>query len=89
MFRWVRKFRSTAFANFIFTIRNESLPSSNQMEVIREYAKKLGFAIVKEYSDQGKSGLNMEGRESLGQLLQDVKEGRAEYSVILVYDVRR
>jgi DNA invertase Pin-like site-specific DNA recombinase len=31
----------------------------------------------------------MEGRESLGQMLQDVKEGRAEYSVILVYDVSR
>jgi DNA invertase Pin-like site-specific DNA recombinase len=57
------------------------------MVVIREYAKKQGFTIVKEYSDQGKSGLNMEGRESLGQMLQDVKEGRAEYSVILVCDI--
>jgi Resolvase, N terminal domain len=59
------------------------------MVVIREYAKKQGFTSVKEYSDQGKSGLNMEGRESLGQMLQDLKEGRAEYSVILVCDVSR
>src|ERR1039458_3267213 len=68
---------------------HQQYSTSNQMDVIREYAKKLGFTIVKEYSDQGKSGLNMEGRESLGQMLQDVKEGRAEYSVILVYDVSR
>jgi DNA invertase Pin-like site-specific DNA recombinase len=48
-----------------------------------------GITIVKEYSDQGKSGLNMEGRESLGQMLSDVREGRAEFAVILVYDVSR
>ena len=68
---------------------HQQYSTSNQMDVIREYAKKLGFTIVKEYSDQGKSGLNMEGRESLGEMLKDVKEGRAEYSVILVYDVSR
>jgi hypothetical protein len=31
----------------------------------------------------------MKGRESLGQMLQDLKEGRAEYSIILVCDVSR
>jgi DNA invertase Pin-like site-specific DNA recombinase len=59
------------------------------MDVIREYAQRLKFTIVKEYSDQGKSGLNMEGRDALGQMLSDVREGRAEYAVILVYDVSR
>ena len=68
---------------------HQQYSTSNQMDVIREYAKKLGFTIVKEYSDQGKSGLNMEGRESLGQMLRDVQEGRAEFSNILVYDVSR
>ena len=68
---------------------HQQYSTSNQMDVIREYAKKLGFTIVKEYSDQGKSGLNMEGRESLGQMLSDVREGRAEFAVILVYDVSR
>jgi len=68
---------------------HQQYSTSNQMDVIREYAKRLGLTIVKEYSDQGKSGLNMEGRESLGQMLSDVREGRAEYAVILVYDVSR
>jgi DNA invertase Pin-like site-specific DNA recombinase len=68
---------------------HQQYSTSNQMDVIREYAKKLGFIIVKEYSDQGKSGLNMEGRDALGQMLRDVQEGRAEFSVILVYDVSR
>ena len=45
---------------------HQQYSTSNQMDVIREYATKQGFTIVKEYSDQGKSGLNIEGRESLG-----------------------
>ena len=68
---------------------HQQYSTSNQMDVIREYAKKHGFTIVKEYSDQGKSGLNIEGRESLAEMLKDVREGRAEYGVILVYDVSR
>src|ERR1035437_3565821 len=68
---------------------HQQYSTSNQMDVIREYAKQLGFTIVKEYSDQGKSGLNMEGRDALGQMLREVQEGRAEYAVILVYDVSR
>src|ERR1035441_2326142 len=64
---------------------HQQYSTSNQMDVIREYAKRLGFTIVKEYSDQGKSGLNMDGRDALGQMLRDVQEGRAEYAVILVY----
>jgi DNA invertase Pin-like site-specific DNA recombinase len=68
---------------------HQQYSTSNQMDVIREYAKKHEFTIVKEYSDQGKSGLNIEGRESLGEMLKDVREGRAEYGVILVYDVSR
>jgi DNA invertase Pin-like site-specific DNA recombinase len=31
----------------------------------------------------------MEGRDALGQMLRDVQEGRAEFSIILVYDVSR
>jgi DNA invertase Pin-like site-specific DNA recombinase len=63
--------------------------TSNQMDKLREYAKTMGFTIVKVYSDLGKSGLNIEGREALEQMLSDVQEGRAEYANILVYDVSR
>jgi DNA invertase Pin-like site-specific DNA recombinase len=37
--------------------------ASNQMDMIREYAKRRGMQIVKEYSDEGKSGVNDQGRE--------------------------
>ncbi len=63
--------------------------TSNQMDVIRDYAKRRGLQIVKEYSDEGKSGLNIKGRDSLAQMIRDVQSGDAGFATILVYDVSR
>src|SRR5688572_18601900 len=68
---------------------HQQYSTSNQMDVIREYAKRRGLEIVKEYSDEGKSGLNIQGRDSLAQMIRDVQEGVGTYSNILVYDVSR
>jgi DNA invertase Pin-like site-specific DNA recombinase len=68
---------------------HQQYSTSNQRDVILAYAKQRGLEIVKEYSDDGKSGLNIEGRDSLAQMIRDVEEGNADYSSILVYDVSR
>ena len=68
---------------------HQQYSTSNQMDIIREYAKRRGFTIVKVYSDEGKSGLNIQGRDSLAQMIRDVQEGKAQYTFILVYDVSR
>lgn len=68
---------------------HQQYSTSNQMDVIREYAKRRALGIVKEYSDEGKSGLNIQGRDSLAQMIRDVQEGKAHYTSILVYDVSR
>src|SRR5207237_5589867 len=48
-----------------------------------------GFKIQKTYADTGRSGLSLDGREALQQLIEDVQSGNAEYCTILVYDVSR
>jgi DNA invertase Pin-like site-specific DNA recombinase len=68
---------------------HQQYSTSNQMEVIREYARRRGLEIVKVYSDEGKSGLNIQGRDSLGQMIRDVQSGQAQFGCILVYDVSR
>jgi DNA invertase Pin-like site-specific DNA recombinase len=45
--------------------------------------------IVQEYSDHGRSGLNIAGREGLNQLMSDVESKRTDFSALLVYDVSR
>jgi DNA invertase Pin-like site-specific DNA recombinase len=60
-----------------------------QAQCIAEFAKKNGMKIVREYQDEGKSGLGIVGRSGLRQLLQDVQVGSVEYVAVLVYDVSR
>ena len=59
-----------------------------QAAAIREYAEKNHFTIVKTYTDDRKSGLQLKHRQGLKDLLQDVGAG-ATHKVILVYDVSR
>jgi len=61
----------------------------NQGTVIREYARKHGFVIVRTYEDPGRSGLQLKHRPGLQLLLSDVVNGKADYAAILVYDVSR
>src|SRR5690349_5224783 len=68
---------------------HQQYSTENQADIIRDYAARRGFQIVRTYADEGKSGLKIEGRQSLQRLLADVAEGRADYRVILVYDVSR
>jgi len=68
---------------------HQKYSTENQAEIIAVYAATRGMEIVRTYADEGKSGLNLSGRESLQQLLSDVSNGRADYQVILVYDISR
>lgn len=68
---------------------HQKYSTDNQFTAIRRYAEKVGFEIVRSYADEGKSGLRLVGRDALQSLLADVEAGRADYKVVLVYDVSR
>ncbi len=68
---------------------HQQYSTSNQMDVIREYAARRNMEIVQIYSDEGKSGLNIQGRVSLARMIEDVQARKAEYKCILVYDISR
>jgi len=63
--------------------------TENQADAIRRYAAERGIEIVRTYADEGKSGLRIDGRDALKQLIEDVQSGKADYEVILVYDISR
>lgn len=68
---------------------HQQYSTANQSQAIREYAARHGFQIQKTYEDSGKSGLNLDDRDALKQLIDDVQSGAAAFSTILVYDVSR
>ena len=61
----------------------------HQAICIRAYAEKMGCEVVKTYSDNWKSGLTLNQRPGLQQLLADVMSGSVRFRMILVYDVSR
>ncbi len=68
---------------------HQQYSTANQTDAIGEYAAQRGYEIVRTYADEGRSGLTVAGRQQLRQLIDDVQTGRADYEVILVYDVSR
>ncbi|MET4789547.1 DNA invertase Pin-like site-specific DNA recombinase [Bradyrhizobium japonicum] len=68
---------------------HQQYSTANQAQAIREYAARHGFRIEQSYEDSGKSGLNLDDRDALKQLIDDVQSGLADFSTILVYDVSR
>jgi predicted site-specific integrase-resolvase len=68
---------------------HQQYSTCNQLEVIQEYARRRGLEIIKVYSDDGKSGLSIQGRDALAQMISDVQKGSAGFSSVLVYDVSR
>jgi len=68
---------------------HQQYSTENQRDRIREYAARRGIEIVRTYADEGKSGLRIDGRHALQQLIHDVESGTANFQVILVYDVSR
>lgn len=68
---------------------HQQYSTSNQMDVIREYANRRNLEIIETYSDEGKSGLSIRGRDSLARMISDVEAGRVEFTDILVYDISR
>jgi DNA invertase Pin-like site-specific DNA recombinase len=68
---------------------HQKYSTENQGDAIQHYAESRGIEIVRTYADAGKSGLSLDGRDALKQLIDDVQNGRADFKAILVYDVSR
>lgn len=68
---------------------HQQYSTENQRDRIREYATRRRLEIVRTYADEGKSGLRLDGRQALQQLIHDVENHVADFQVILVYDVSR
>ena len=61
----------------------------NQEAAIRRYAESNNMSMVRTFEDGRRSGLVLSGRTGLHDLLESVQTGKADFDVILVYDVSR
>ncbi|MCS3895600.1 DNA invertase Pin-like site-specific DNA recombinase [Bradyrhizobium japonicum USDA 38] len=63
--------------------------TENQAAAIAVYAAQHDLMIVRTYKDEGRSGLSIDRRAGLIELIDDVRSGRADFDHVLVYDVSR
>jgi DNA invertase Pin-like site-specific DNA recombinase len=68
---------------------HQKYSTENQAEAMQQYAARRGIEIVRTYADEGKSGLSLDGRDALKQLIEDVQNRTADFATILVYDISR
>ena len=68
---------------------HQKYSTENQLDIIRNYATARGLKILRLFEDPGRSGLRLDGREALQNLMAEVRTGQADFKTILVYDVSR
>lgn len=82
-----KKIRAAEYVRM--STEHQKYSTENQADALRAYAERHNMEIVQTYSDAGKSGLKIEGRDALRQLINDVESGEINFDVILVYDISR
>ena len=60
-----------------------------QREAIYKYANAFGYEVVREYTDEGYSGKNVEGRPQFRQMLQDIEDKKDDVKFVLVFKLSR
>lgn len=60
-----------------------------QKEKLKRYAEFQEMKIVGEYSDQGRSGKSIEGREQFQQMLKDIESSKDKIDYVLVFKLSR
>ena len=68
---------------------HQNYSTDHQEAALQEYAAVHDFQVERIYKDKGRSGLTLQGRSGLLQLLTDIQSGAARFDVVLVYDVSR
>ena len=63
--------------------------TENQLDKIKRYADQRDFKIIRIVEDAGRSGLTLDNRDGLQDLMRQVQSGTADFRAILVYDVSR
>ena len=85
----MKKRRCYIYTRVSTSMQVEGYSLEAQKERLRKYADFQEMVIVGEYSDEGKSGKSIEGRQEFMQMLRDIEEGKDRVEFVLVYKLSR
>lgn len=68
---------------------SQDYSTDHQRAVIQKYAAANGIPVIREYVDDGKSGLDIRRRAGLLALMRDVQSPQPDFTHIIVFDISR
>lgn len=71
------------------TMQIDGFSLDAQDEAVKRYAMAQGYKIVGQYSDEGKSGTNVEGRPEFQQMMNDIESEKDGVKYVIVYKLSR
>jgi len=86
---FVKKKSCYIYTRVSTTIQVDGYSLDAQKDKLRKYAEFQEMKIVGEYSDEGKSGKNIDGRPEFRQMLEDIKTGKDNVDYVLVFKLSR
>lgn len=85
----MKKINCYIYTRVSTTMQVDGYSLDAQKEKLRKYAEFQEMQVVGEYSDEGKSGKNINGRPQFQQMLDDIKECKDNVSFVLVFKLSR
>ena len=79
-----RKRPAAGYLRSATELEGESL--REQLEAIVRYARNHGMQLIRVYCDECGSGLRIDGRSGLGQMLRDIESGACGFDAILLLE---
>lgn len=85
----MQKQRCYMYTRVSTAMQVEGFSLDAQKEKLRKYAEFQDLFIAGEYTDEGKSGKNIDGRPEFQRMLEDIESGKDNISYVLVYKLSR
>ena len=85
----MEKIKCYIYTRVSTSIQIEGYSLDAQKDEIYKYIKAYDYEVAGEYSDEGKSGKNIEGRPQFRQMLHDIESKKDDVKFVLVYKLSR
>ena len=85
----IKKKKCYIYTRVSTSIQVDGYSLDAQKEKLRKYAEYEGMEIAGEYSDEGFSGKNIQGRREFQRMMEDIKEQRDDVQYVLVFKLSR
>ena len=84
-----KQFQEQVYTRVSTSMQVDGYSLDAQRDKLRKYAAYEDMIVAGEYSDEGFSGKNIQGRQEFQRMLNDIQDGKDDVSYVLVFKLSR